>query len=141
MSLPLLLSDYVPPLSELPQYIASLVTEVDWTKEKVTFLAGQQLSMNFTFHRVRLMVGAFLFIQECFDGIARTTAQFYAFRRDFYAQLQEDNANDDAWKWTVEHILFPSFRSMLLPGKDLWQSRAFVQLADLPNLYRVFERC
>ncbi|OQV16529.1 DNA mismatch repair protein Mlh1 [Hypsibius exemplaris] len=111
VGLPLLLPDYIPPLSDLPNYVARLVTEVDWTKEK-----------------------------ECFNNIARITAQFYSFRRDFYAEAIEEEG-DKAWKWTVQHTLFPAFRSMLQPGPMLHGDRTFVQLADLPHLYKIFERC
>ncbi|XP_055330051.1 DNA mismatch repair protein Mlh1-like [Paramacrobiotus metropolitanus] len=109
LTLPILLTNYVPPLSELPLFIGRLATEVRWTSEK-----------------------------ECFEDIAREIASFHAFCRDFYAENDNTAAS---WKWTAEHIIMPAVRSMLLPPKSMWTDRIIVEVADLPKLYRVFERC
>lgn len=48
---------------------------------------------------------------------------------------------DKDWKWTVEHVLFPAIKSSLLPPKSWLSNGAILQIADLPDLYKVFERC
>lgn len=45
------------------------------------------------------------------------------------------------WKWTVEHIIYKAFRSHLLPPKHFTEDGNVLQLANLPDLYKVFERC
>lgn len=45
------------------------------------------------------------------------------------------------WKWTVEHVLYKAFRSHLLPPQHFTEDGNILQLANLPDLYRVFERC
>lgn len=63
----------------------------------------------------------------------------------------EDNENNDnndnehqktewsSFKWRLEHLLFPSMKRHLLPSKNL--SHCLLQVANLPDLYKVFERC
>ena len=45
------------------------------------------------------------------------------------------------WRWIVEHVLFPSFRIDLVPSKTLADNGSILQIADLRELYKVFERC
>lgn len=45
------------------------------------------------------------------------------------------------WKWTVEHVLYKAFRTHLLPPKHFAEDGNILQLANLPDLYKVFERC
>lgn len=45
------------------------------------------------------------------------------------------------WKWTVEHVLYKAFRTFLLPPKNFTEDGNILQLANLPDLYKVFERC
>lgn len=64
-------------------------------------------------------------------------------------QKNEDNENNDdndhqktewsSFKWRLEHLLFPSMKRHLLPSKNL--SHCLLQVANLPDLYKVFERC
>ncbi len=45
--------------------------------------------------------------------------------------------------WQIEHVLFPSFRRYTVWPKDgvVVLGREVVQIANLPDLFRVFERC
>lgn len=43
-------------------------------------------------------------------------------------------------QWTVEHTLFPAFKRHLRPPRELLDG-AIIPIADLPDLYKVFERC
>lgn len=51
------------------------------------------------------------------------------------ARFYADGIQGDA----IERVLFRSFRSDLIPTKSLEQYTT--QVADLPDLYKVFERC
>ena len=57
----------------------------------------------------------------------------------FQSEVPGSNANP--WKWTVEHIIYKAFRSHLLPPKHFTEDGNILQLANLPDLYKVFERC
>lgn len=51
-------------------------------------------------------------------------------------QFEEDKVE----RWQIEHVLFPTVRKYLTAPKSLLE-RDVVQVASLPDLYRVFERC
>ncbi|XP_045596501.1 DNA mismatch repair protein Mlh1 [Procambarus clarkii] len=75
---------------------------------------------------------------ECFQTFCRETAKFYAVQRN-HAPLEEDG--DRGWRWQVEHLLYPAMRKTLLPAQHFAQDTTFLQIANLTELYRVFERC
>ncbi|KAK0446015.1 histidine kinase-like ATPase [Desarmillaria tabescens] len=115
-SLPLLLRDYTPNLDKVPYFLMRLGPQVNWTSEK-----------------------------ECFESFLRELAYFYvpgpAPCFDPAApKTDEQEAQDKAERWQVQHILFPAMRRYLIAPKSLLE-RDVVQIADLPNLYKVFERC
>ncbi|KAK0496296.1 histidine kinase-like ATPase [Armillaria luteobubalina] len=115
-SLPLLLRDYTPNLDKVPYFLMRLGPQVNWTAEK-----------------------------ECFESFLRELAYFYvpgpAPCFDPVApKTDEQEAQDKAERWQVQHILFPAMRRYLTAPKSLLE-RDVVQIADLPNLYKVFERC
>lgn len=56
-------------------------------------------------------------------------------------QVEESGKCVRSWKWTVEHILYKAFRSYLLPPTNFREDGNVLQLANLPDLYKVFERC
>jgi hypothetical protein len=57
------------------------------------------------------------------------------------------SSRDEVLEWlsahqsTVEHVLLPAFRSSLIVQRERVQEGCIVPLADLPELYKVFERC
>lgn len=56
-------------------------------------------------------------------------------------QSEVSGSSAKPWKWTVEHIVYKAFRSHLLPPKHFTEDGNILQLANLPDLYKVFERC
>ncbi|NP_112315.2 DNA mismatch repair protein Mlh1 [Rattus norvegicus] len=120
IGLPLLIDSYVPPLEGLPIFILRLATEVNWDEEK-----------------------------ECFESLSKECAVFYSIRKQYILEesalsgQQSDMPGSPSkpWKWTVEHIIYKAFRSHLLPPKHFTEDGNVLQLANLPDLYKVFERC
>lgn len=120
IGLPLLIDSYVPPLEGLPIFILRLATEVNWDEEK-----------------------------ECFESLSKECAMFYSIRKQYILEestlsgQQSDMPGSPSkpWKWTVEHIIYKAFRSHLLPPKHFTEDGNVLQLANLPDLYKVFERC
>ena len=45
------------------------------------------------------------------------------------------------WRWTVEHVIFPALRADLVAQKNMATDGSILQIADLHDLYKVFERC
>ncbi|XP_074844270.1 DNA mismatch repair protein Mlh1 isoform X3 [Carettochelys insculpta] len=118
--LPLLIDNYIPSLEGLPMFILRLATEVNWDDEK-----------------------------ECFESLSRECAMFYSIRNQYILdesdltnqQPEELASGSRPWKWTVEHIIYKAFRTHLLPPKHFTEDGNVLQLANLPDLYKVFERC
>ncbi|KAF9652282.1 DNA binding protein [Thelephora ganbajun] len=111
-TLPLILRGYIPNLDKLPLLLMRLGPQVDWTDE-----------------------------ERCFESILRELAYFYVpGPLDGTPTTPEETEESKAEKWQIEHVLFPAMRKYLVPPKSLLE-RDVVQVASLPDLYRVFERC
>lgn len=80
--------------------------------------------------------------QECFDSFLRELAFFHVPEPLLRGAATDDEAREGlkATLWQIQHILFPAMARYLVPPKTLLD-RDIVQVADLPDLYRVFERC
>ncbi|KAG8970722.1 DNA mismatch repair protein [Tulasnella sp. 419] len=117
-SLPLLTRNYTPNLDRLPLFLMRLGPQVDWTNEVA-----------------------------CFKSFLRELALFYT---PISEKDQEDlrpRADDDrgpektqSQRWQIQHVLFPLMRKYLRPQKASLDEDVH-QIAHLPDLYRVFERC
>ena len=46
-----------------------------------------------------------------------------------------------SWRRTVEHVIFRAMRKHLLVPQRMGDNGTFLELANLPDLYKVFERC
>ncbi|KAK8768613.1 hypothetical protein V5799_014920 [Amblyomma americanum] len=75
--------------------------------------------------------------QECFETFCRETARFYA------GPSLEPGEDDDpnSWKWVTEHVVFPAAKQTLRLPAEYMENSCVLQVASLPNLYKVFERC
>ncbi|KAL6452032.1 MLH1 DNA mismatch repair protein MLH1 [Candida maltosa Xu316] len=71
--------------------------------------------------------------KECLKGILRQLALFY-----LPESTQDETKNRD-FELKLENILFPEIKKQFLAPKNLL--RDVIQIADLPGLYKVFERC
>ncbi|KAH9896948.1 DNA mismatch repair protein MutL [Cubamyces lactineus] len=121
-TLPMLLRDYTPNLDKLPLFLMRLGPQVDWTEEL-----------------------------PCFDTFLRELSYFYVPEPVLLPERntrgaaaepisEQDVGAQKATLWQIQHILFPAMARYLVPPKSLLD-RDVVQVADLPDLYRVFERC
>ena len=80
--------------------------------------------------------------KTCFRQICWELGLLYA------AEPSSSTAAVDETEYSrmIEHCLFPAFRSRLCPQRpkrndDHVQESAVVLIAQLPELYKVFERC
>ena len=46
-----------------------------------------------------------------------------------------------AWQWNREHVLLPALRQYFSPPNTMATNGSVLQIADLHELYKVFERC
>uniref|UniRef100_A0A3B3W170 DNA mismatch repair protein MLH1 n=1 Tax=Poecilia latipinna TaxID=48699 RepID=A0A3B3W170_9TELE len=115
--LPLLLDKYTPIMEGLPLFILRLATEVNWDNEK-----------------------------ECFRDFSKECSAFYSIRKQFVLEAEPGDepvsrSNGNSWRWNVEHVLFKAFRTLFSPPKSFSEDGTVLQIANLPDLYKVFERC
>ena len=105
---------------------------------------------------------------DCFETFAQEIARFYSLRNPVYFEEHTTDAQPvhisllfksllfeidlhevdcnwfqgcQSWNWTTEHVLYPAMRSTFLPASSQAQDRSILQLANLHDLYKVFERC
>lgn len=82
--------------------------------------------------------------EECFGTFLRELAFFYvpgpSVAQSQATGLNQDQDTIDSERWQIQHVLFPAMRKYLATPKRLLE-RDVVQVANLPDLYRVFERC
>ncbi|XP_039995837.1 DNA mismatch repair protein Mlh1 isoform X2 [Xiphias gladius] len=113
--LPLLLDKYTPIMEGLPMFILRLATEVNWDNEK-----------------------------ECFRDFSKECSMFYSIRKQYILEAERGEEQDgeaNSWRWKVEHIIFKAFRTLFSPPKNFSEDGTVLQIANLPDLYKVFERC
>uniref|UniRef100_A0AAY4DZM5 DNA mismatch repair protein Mlh1 C-terminal domain-containing protein n=1 Tax=Denticeps clupeoides TaxID=299321 RepID=A0AAY4DZM5_9TELE len=115
--LPLLLDNYLPAMEGLPLFILRLATEVNWDSEK-----------------------------ECFHDFSFECSKFFSVRKLYtldtdLGEVEETVRGRTSWHWHVEHVLFKGFRTLFSPPKHFSEDGSVLQIASLPELYKVFERC
>ncbi|XP_061600594.1 DNA mismatch repair protein Mlh1 [Cololabis saira] len=113
--LPLLLDKYTPVMEGLPMFILRLATEVNWDNEK-----------------------------DCFRDFSRECSAFYSIRKQLILEAEpgeEQGAEVNSWRWKVEHVIFKALRTLYSPPKSFGEDGSVLQIANLPDLYKVFERC
>jgi len=111
---PALLEGYCPWWQGLPVYLLRVAAETDWGDE-----------------------------ESCIDSLTTETAHFYAVRDAEGARFdpgQHSGLMTD-WRETIEQVLYPAIKSILLPPRSCLTDRSLLQVANLPDLYKVFERC
>jgi DNA mismatch repair protein MLH1 len=113
-SIPMLLKGYTPNLDRLPHFLLCLGTRVNWTDEK-----------------------------ECFHSILRELAFFYSPRspEGNSGEKEEEESEEKHGRWQIEHILWPSMRKYTFWKRDSLSNGDLKQVANLPDLFRIFERC
>ncbi|KAL3972289.1 oxysterol-binding protein-related protein 1/2 [Sarotherodon galilaeus] len=115
LGLPLLLDNYTPVMEGLPMFILRLATEVNWDGEK-----------------------------DCFRDFSKECSMFYSIRKQYILEAEpgeEQGTEVNSWRWKVEHLIFKAFRTLFSPPKSFSEDGTVLQIANLPDLYKVFERC
>eukprot|EP00117_Sycon_ciliatum_P041998 scpid39131/ scgid30620/ DNA mismatch repair protein Mlh1; MutL protein homolog 1 len=142
-TLPLLLENFVPNLDGLPMLVLRLATEVDWTSEQGCFdTLAKEFSYLYAYKPTLPATPSH--VSQPTAGAAADAQGDAATDSSAAADRQKSEMcfwNNRSYRWIVEHVLFPAFRSRLLAPRRFADDTTLIQLADLPDLYRVFERC
>ncbi|KAL6726996.1 hypothetical protein Aduo_008915 [Ancylostoma duodenale] len=112
VTLPSIIDGYTPQMEGLPALMMSLVKDVEWEEE-----------------------------EACFDSVCRALAEFFVIKEEF---CDGDNISGleggrAPWRTVIRDLLVPRVKSHLVPPDSLRDGTS--RLADLHDLYKVFERC
>ena len=132
-SIPLLAKDYMPSLAKLPRFLLRLGPCVNWHRERECFETF--LTELASFYTPEQLPSPPTKPQ----GEIASAATNDALDCDALEEDEEIKARRDQMEYTLEHVLFPAFRSRLVATKGLL--KGVVEVANLKGLYRVFERC
>lgn len=80
--------------------------------------------------------------RDCFDTFLRELAFFYVPGPlvNVTTDAEDQTPEEKSERWQIQHVVFPAMRKYLNAPKTLLE-RDVVQVASLPDLYKVFERC
>ncbi|KAF7886351.1 hypothetical protein EAF00_010454 [Botryotinia globosa] len=132
--IPLLLKNYTPALSKLPQFLLRLGPHVNWNDEKECFSSFlQELARFYVPEQLPPSPGP----EHREDDPHKDGNETQNHTASISPELKQRR---DAVKKMVEDVLFPAFRSRLLATREL-MGGAVLEVANLKGLYRVFERC
>ncbi|WKY01113.1 hypothetical protein Q1695_015260 [Nippostrongylus brasiliensis] len=109
---PSIIDGYTPQLEGLPALLLGLVQNVNWEEEK-----------------------------DCFQCICHVVADFFTIKEEFCDSDLLSGFEDCKLPWltVVRDLLVPRIKSQLVPPESL--KSGIRRLADLHDLYKVFERC
>ncbi|KAF7872702.1 uncharacterized protein EAF02_008773 [Botrytis sinoallii] len=132
--IPLLLKNYTPALSKLPQFLLRLGPHVNWNDEKECFSSFlQELATFYVPEQLPPSPGP----EHREDDQHKDGSETQNQTTSISPELKQRR---DAVRKMVEDVLFPAFRSRLLATREL-MGGAVLEVANLKGLYRVFERC
>ncbi|OCF37800.1 DNA mismatch repair protein MLH1 [Kwoniella heveanensis BCC8398] len=138
-TLPVLLTGYTPNLDRLPHFLLCLGTRVNWESEKECFVSFlRELAF---FYSPRPLSDtpedAASNPNSPGEDPAAASLPSGASEEGISASTSLEEVNHQLWQ--LEHVLFPSFRK-----HTFWPRDRLVevnQVANLPDLFRIFERC
>ncbi|KAG2374899.1 hypothetical protein C9374_010273 [Naegleria lovaniensis] len=129
-ALPHILENYIPPLHRLPDFFYNLATKVDWLEEL-----------------------------SCIKGISIQLSNFYGLCESYELEEPQEGSNSqvsndsttsgvpsciytkERLQWITEHVIFPSIKLVFNPPNDMVNDGSVVEIASLPDLFKIFERC
>lgn len=119
LSLPLLLTNYLPDFTYLPSFLYHLGVKVTWEEETL-----------------------------CFNDIIHGLATFYSLHPQYFDETTSDVPSQISgcstqidYQNLIQYVIFPAFRSNFYPSTRHADDGTIIQIACLPDLYKVFERC
>ncbi|KAG0207602.1 DNA mismatch repair protein [Mortierella sp. GBA30] len=130
-AIPMMIKGYVPNLEKLPDFLWRLGSEVDWTAEKACFqTVSRELAIFYSTQPER--------VQDPFSE-----EDDYDHNRTMEDDTKSPQEIQDAhFQRMVSTLIFPAFKRHFIPPKTLIERSGMVlQVAQVKDLYKVFERC
>lgn len=155
-TLPYLLDQYVPDMEGLPMFVLRLGAEVEWGDEKECFdTFARELARFYAVKAKNIDED-----EDDDEEEEEDTNENKGDKEEKDIKTEETKVKEDenekqgdkkekkkeggagrGWKWNIEHLIYPAARKLLHPPRHFAQDTTFLQIANLTELYRVFERC
>ncbi|XP_050702936.1 DNA mismatch repair protein Mlh1-like [Eriocheir sinensis] len=157
-TLPYLLDGHQPSMEGLPVFILRLASEVDWDNEKDCFDTLARELARFYAVQDKTPLEEEDDEEEEEEEKKKKKRETETEEEGKEEEEEEEGGGGNkaeegrrgrggggggggAWKWAIEHIIFPAIKKHVLPPQHFAQDTTFLQIANLTELYRVFERC
>ncbi|KAI8599809.1 DNA mismatch repair protein Mlh1 [Dissophora ornata] len=132
-AIPMMIRGYIPNLEKLPDFLWRLGSEIDWTSEKTCFqTVSRELAIFYSTQPERVedpLAGEEDNGDECDDTLGTDGKS-------------PQEIQDAQFQHMVSTLIFPAFKKNFIPPKALIEkSGMVVQVAQVKDLYKVFERC
>ncbi|KAG0311298.1 DNA mismatch repair protein [Linnemannia gamsii] len=134
-AIPLMVKGYVPNLEKLSDFLWRLGSEIDWTSEKACFQTlARELAILYSTQPER--------VEDPFGDSHGEESQ-----DENDGALDQDKktpqeTQDAQFQHMISSLIFPAFKKNFIPPKALIEkSGMVVQVAQVKDLYKVFERC
>ncbi|KAJ1679058.1 DNA mismatch repair protein [Spiromyces aspiralis] len=129
-TLPMLLRNYHPSMTKLPLFLLRIGCEVNWENER-EFFEGFSRELAYLY--------------ACEPPESPPTPEGSSIQPEQESSSQDtgeaDNAEMAEYKSMVQHTLLSALKTGFVATSRLTESRCVMQIADLPDLYKIFERC
>ncbi|KAI1294253.1 DNA mismatch repair protein [Mortierella claussenii] len=139
-AIPMMIRGYVPNLEKLPDFMWRLGSEVDWTTEKACFqTVARELAIFYSTQPERIEDEDEVEVEEGEGGDLNKDS-------DETSRLHEGKSKQEIQDAQFQHmistLIFPALKKQFIPPKSLIEkSGMVVQVAQVKDLYKVFERC
>lgn len=139
-SIPLLMKNYTPALSKLPNFLLRLGTNVAWEREKECFKTFlMELAL---FHVPEVYISP-----SCPAAISSNGRSFSGNPHELEAGPPAPevagpfDSKETELRSVIENVLFQAFKKRLIASKQLAAEKRVNQIGELGQLYKIFERC
>ncbi|KAF9914196.1 DNA mismatch repair protein [Lobosporangium transversale] len=133
-AIPMMLKGYVPNLEKLPDFLWRLGSEVDWTAEKACFhTVARELAIFYSTQPE--------YVEDDIDA-DRDSEDHVDDEESLHDRKSPQDIRDIQFRHMVSSTIFPAFKRSFIPPKALIEKSGMViQVAQVKDLYKVFERC
>ncbi|OMJ24325.1 DNA mismatch repair protein Mlh1 [Smittium culicis] len=168
VSIPMLMRDYIPNLNKLPLFLLRIGTELNWESEKMFFKGfSRELARFYSCEPPAIStkgeknvevpddtndtLGSCLgegstLMEDTSTGTSNldfygTGAEENGSKEEHISDIQSKSVEMVQYCHNIEFRIFPALKSGFDAPESLVTDNAVFQLANLPDLYKIFERC
>lgn len=132
LTVPELLTGYVPNPEALPMFLLRLATDTDWSDEKQCFKSISLQVADFYSH---------LAIPKSLEKKNEKEGKRGKSDKEQYNNESNASASVNNLENTLRDLLLPAIKNLLITPSEVADKKAIVPVAALEQLYKVFERC